>query len=514
MNPVLRSAAVLSLTAVLAACGQTTPPIAAVSQTAPTPQITQAGQPQDSYAARRAALPAQAPEPLSGQLGASSLQQTYPGGQPLHAQVLNKSVPLILVHGLMGWGTDEMMGMPYWGGLYNVVGDLRGQGYTVSAASVGPISSNWERAAELFAQIKGGCVDYGAAYSARYGFNRFDKAKCYPGIYPQWDAAHPINLLGHSMGGQTSRMLVKLLEDGSPADADGNNLFRGGRVGWVKAVITVSTPNSGTPATDNLQAMVPVLKDLLKNAAAGLGVSSQSMVYDFDLGQWGLRRQAGESFDAYFDRVMASHFGKNDSNAAYDLSSDGSAELNQFIGRSTHTIYASWATSATSKGLVTGWAYPMPVMFAPSLRARLALPLADAPDHRQHDGQLTAGQGPVRRLLVGKRWPGAGQEPGRTIGPERGRLRGRPRSAGAVVRPRQAQRLGPHRDCRHPRFAGRAPLLPQPGGLAGEPAVNPRGLRHELRGKGPVAHGFLLPGDNISAIRARSWSSSQSPNWW
>ena len=378
MNPVLRSAAVLSLTAVLAACGQSTPPVAAASQTA-APQTTQAQttpatQPQDSYAARKAALPAQAPEPLSGPLGTSSLQQTYPGGQPLHAQVLNKSVPLILVHGLMGWGTDEMMGMPYWGGLYNVVVDLRGQGYTVSAASVGPISSNWERAAELFAQIKGGCVDYGAAYSARYGFNRFDKAKCYPGIYPQWDAAHPINLLGHSMGGQTSRMLVKLLEDGSPADADGNNLFRGGRVGWVKAVMTVSTPNSGTPATDNLQAMVPMLKDLLKNAAAGLGVSSQSMVYDFDLGQWGLRRQAGETFDAYFDRVMASHFGKNDSNAAYDLSTDGAAELNRFIGRSTHTIYASWATSATTKGLVTGWAYPMPVMFAPL--AALAWPYA------------------------------------------------------------------------------------------------------------------------------------------
>ena len=395
MNPVLRSAAVLSLTAVLAACGQTTPPVAAASLTAPAPQITQAGQPQDSYAARRAALPAQAPEALSGPLGASNLQQTFPGGKPLSAQTLNKSVPLILVYGLAGWGTDEMMGMPYWGGLYNVAGDLRSQGYVVSAASVGPISSNWERAAELFAQIKGGCVDYGAAYSAKYGFNRFDKAKCYPGIYPQWDAAHPINLLGHSMGGQTSRLLVKLLEDGSPADADGNNLFRGGRVGWVKAIMTVSTPNSGTPATDNLQAMIPMLKDLLKNTAAGLGVSSQSMIYDFDLGQWGLRRQAGESFDTYFDRVMASHFGKNDSNAAYDLSTDGAAELNRFIGRSTHTIYASWATSATSKGLVTGWAYPMPVMFAPL--AALAWPL------RPTIGNMT-GSSPLGKVQYDASW--------------------------------------------------------------------------------------------------------------
>ncbi|MFC6659765.1 hypothetical protein [Deinococcus multiflagellatus] len=62
------------------------------------------------------------------------------------------------------------------------------------------MSSNWDRAAELYAQIKGGCVDYGAAHAAQHGHARTDSAKCYPGFYPQWDAAHPVNLLGHSMG--------------------------------------------------------------------------------------------------------------------------------------------------------------------------------------------------------------------------------------------------------------------------------------------------------------------------
>lgn len=369
MNRVLISAA-LSLTALLAACGQTTPRGPAAVHDAPAESAApDSANTPDSYAARKAALPAQAPEPLAGAPKASLLQQTFPGGKPVSAQTLNKATPLILVHGLGGWGKQEMMGVPYWGSSYDVVGDLRGQGYNVFAASVGPISSNWERAAELYAQIKGGCVDYGAAYSARHGFSRFDPAKCYPGFYPEWDAEHPIHLLGHSMGGQTARMLVKLLEDGSPADAEGDNLFRGGRGGWVSAVMTVSTPNSGTPATDHIQAMVPMLKDLLKTVAASMGVSSQSLVYDFDLGQWGLRRQPGETFDTYFDRVMASHFAKNDSNAAYDLSVDGMADLNTFIGRSPNTVYASWTTSATTPGLVTGWAYPTPLFMNAPLSA-------------------------------------------------------------------------------------------------------------------------------------------------
>ncbi|MFC6748240.1 esterase/lipase family protein [Deinococcus aquaticus] len=74
---------------------------------------------------------------------------------PLNAQALDKSTPLILVHGLGGFGRDEALGLRYWGGLNDVQQDLRGQGYSVFTASMGPVSSNWDRAAELYAQIKG-----------------------------------------------------------------------------------------------------------------------------------------------------------------------------------------------------------------------------------------------------------------------------------------------------------------------------------------------------------------------
>ena len=45
---------------------------------------------------------------------------------PLNAQALDKSTPLILVHGLGGFGRDEALGLRYWGGLNDVQQDLRG----------------------------------------------------------------------------------------------------------------------------------------------------------------------------------------------------------------------------------------------------------------------------------------------------------------------------------------------------------------------------------------------------
>ncbi|WP_291425481.1 triacylglycerol lipase [Deinococcus sp.] len=343
----------LFLSALLTACGTNTPVTATGNLTPPTSTTT-------TNQERAAYLDSQSQPPEGVQTEAvTELSQTMPGGHKVSAQALNTSVPIVLIHGFVGFGRNELGGViKYWGGIYDVQEDLRSKGYNVFTAAVGPISSNWDRAAELYAQIKGGCVDYGAARAAQYGHDRFDTAKCYPGFYPQWDAQHPINLIGHSQGGQTSRMLVKLLEDGSPANADGNNLFVGGRVGWVNNVMMISAPGDGSPAADNLQTLIPNLQKTLMSLAATAADLGLNPIYDFKLGQYHLKRQPGETLDAYIKRVMGSPIMTSHDSSAWDLRPDGAKELNAFIGRSKVTKYFSWATNDTSPGLLTGWAYP------------------------------------------------------------------------------------------------------------------------------------------------------------
>ncbi len=42
---------------------------------------------------------------------------------------------------------------------------LKAQGYETFTASMGPISSNWDRACELYTYLVGGVVDYGAKFT-------------------------------------------------------------------------------------------------------------------------------------------------------------------------------------------------------------------------------------------------------------------------------------------------------------------------------------------------------------
>ncbi|OON62058.1 hypothetical protein B0920_00755 [Massilia sp. KIM] len=234
--------------------------------------------------------------------------------------------PVIMVHGFLGFGPDEFQhsGFNYWGGYGDIARHMqvyRGP-RNVFAAAVGPISSNWDRAADLYAQIKGGCVDYGAAHVRRHGTpgqvqkppgkcwaaDPADNPQGYPlALYPAWDAAHPIHLIGHSQGGTTIRALIELLEHGSPEDEGGGELFRGGKVGWVRSATTISAPHNGTTLSDAVFDIIPTLRtplrELLSNRAA----------------QW-------------------------------ELAPDGAREFNRWARTSPHVVYYSVGTLATEAG--------------------------------------------------------------------------------------------------------------------------------------------------------------------
>ncbi|HEY1017155.1 MAG TPA: lipase [Herpetosiphonaceae bacterium] len=278
------------------------------------------------------------------------------------------SNPIVLVHGLSGWGRDEVAGFKYWGGFTDLQEDLKAQGHQVHTAAVGPFSSNWDRAAELYAQIAGGTVDYGAAHSAKHGHARFGRA--FPGFYREWGSLDPagqprkIHLVGHSQGGQTVRVLAQLLAEGDAAEraatpaAQLSPLFNATRKNWIHSVTTLATPHDGSALAIAINTLLPFLQQMVAFVAATAGAGNANL-YDFKLDQWGLKRNAGESFDSYANRVWNSGLWTRTKDiSAWDLSPDGAKELNSWVKAQPEIYYFSWSMEKTYEGWLSGHHYP------------------------------------------------------------------------------------------------------------------------------------------------------------
>lgn len=284
---------------------------------------------------------------------------------PALASTRQNNYPIILVVGFGGWDRSELLGFKYFGGTRDIQDDLIKNGYQIFTAGVGPFSSNWDRACELYAMIKGGVVDYGAAHANKYGHARFG-ADFGSGYYSQCSDTNKVHLVGHSMGGQTSRTLTQLLEQGSAEEtAYATNhpgtalspLFTGGKH-WVKSVTTIATPNNGTSLAIGVTNLIPCAQQLVGFAAGAAGVTSEPL-YDFKLDQWGLKREPGESFSSYSNRVWSSQIWYNTKDfSAWDLGPDGAQELNSWVKAQPDVYYYSWADNATWTGLFTGYEYP------------------------------------------------------------------------------------------------------------------------------------------------------------
>jgi triacylglycerol lipase len=277
--------------------------------------------------------------------------------------------PIVLVHGLAGF--DDLAGIPYWGTAANVPKDLKSKGYDNYVAAVGPFSSNWDRACELYAQIVGGTVDYGQAHSEKYGHERYGRT--YPGFYPEWGQSDPatgqinkVHLIGHSMGGQTIRTLADLLMEGSAEERavtpeeELSPLFTGGKP-WLSGLLSVATPHDGSTAAycfvghnrdeSFFQTMILLI--------GTIGGSNCLDIYDFHLDQWGLVKQPGESGKAFAKRVEASQVWTAGSDlACWDLQPEGAQELNEWVDAQPEFYYFSQAATCTYKSLLSGHQVP------------------------------------------------------------------------------------------------------------------------------------------------------------
>ena len=282
--------------------------------------------------------------------------------------------PYVFVHGLNGWGGGEGINgiVPYWGA---TTGDLteylRSEGYECYSASVGPISSAWDRACELYAQLTGTVVDYGEAHSLAHNHRRYGRSYDEP-LFEGWGERNSdgnvkkINLIGHSFGGTTARMLAYLLTYGceDEVNASGENvspLFTGGKEYLVCSVTTIATPHNS--ATTYKFVKDTGLYELFRVFSAAycctLGRSLfNGRLVDFHLEQFGITNTPGErDSDEYFSSLI--NFLKNsDDTCEYDLTPDGTAKLNGMIETSPNIYYFSYAFDATHDTGLAGLRLP------------------------------------------------------------------------------------------------------------------------------------------------------------
>ncbi|ERN18470.1 hypothetical protein AMTR_s00197p00022270 [Amborella trichopoda] len=253
--------------------------------------------------------------------------------------------PIVLIHGIFGFGQGRLGGLSYFAGAEK-------KDQCVLVPDLGSLTSIYDRARELFYYLKGGKVDYGEDHSKCFGHSRFGKVYD-GGHYPKWDENHPVHLVGHSAGAQVARVLQQMLADkafeGYPnTSAD-----------WVLSVTSLSGALNGTTRTylDGMQAdngkwMRPIC--LLQLCRVGvilyewLEMGWLKSYYSFGFDHFNLGwRTCGVT--GLLDRLAGNSgpFASGDW-ILPDLTIQGTLQLNASLNTFPNTFYFSYATKKTT----------------------------------------------------------------------------------------------------------------------------------------------------------------------
>ena len=266
--------------------------------------------------------------------------------------------PIVFVHGMYGWGDAQGINKkaPYWGGTTgSIVEYLSTKGIECCAASDGPISSAWDQACELYAQLKGTRVDYGEHHSKVFGHKRFGRTYKKP-LVENWSTEKKIHLIGHSFGGHVIRLLAHLLENGSPEEIalnreDTSPLFLGGQNDLICSISAICSPLNGTDAYKSVVKyhLLPLLKLVTLNSTVILGRTKlQGDFIDVHLEQMGVNTTEEIKETKRFLAVMKDLFQCKES-IDNDMTDKGTEELNGLISIIPSVYYFSYPFNLVGK---------------------------------------------------------------------------------------------------------------------------------------------------------------------
>lgn len=236
-----------------------------------------------------------------------------------------RSRTIVFVHGMFGWGPGELP-IGHWGA---ALAQFDARRFAVHEVKCGPVSSHHDRACELFAQINGGDVDYGARHSEAAGHARFVKDEARPyakkGLIDEWSAENPVILVGHSAGAHSCLKLQQLLAEdfwgvGSSAD-------------WVEAVVSIAGVLNGSLLPYRF-GCDPVTGLLTGNPKRLIGATLQVANIATGFSSSGIELWLDHWSD--LDRFV-----ENTDNLAYDLTLKGCREANAAFRTHPNTCYLS-----------------------------------------------------------------------------------------------------------------------------------------------------------------------------